>query len=89
MIFLGNITPHPCIQPKQDVTSLVLLLIPSLPSSFFKLIQCKADTNAANEHGNTPLHYACFWGQDQVAEVGAPPGGVNGEARFLLYFPSW
>ena len=22
-----------------------------------------------NEHGNVPLHYACFWGQDQVAEV--------------------
>ncbi|KAG7261377.1 hypothetical protein CRUP_036091 [Coryphaenoides rupestris] len=34
----------------------------------FQLIQCKADPNAVNEHGNTPLHYACFWGQDQVAE---------------------
>ncbi|KAG7253029.1 hypothetical protein CRUP_031272, partial [Coryphaenoides rupestris] len=32
------------------------------------LIQCKADTNTVNEHGNTPLHYACFWGQDLVAE---------------------
>lgn len=21
-----------------------------------------------NEHGNTPLHYACFWGYQQVAE---------------------
>lgn len=34
-----------------------------------QLIQCKADTNASNEHGNTPLHYACFWGHDLVAEV--------------------
>ncbi|EMP30041.1 Integrin-linked protein kinase [Chelonia mydas] len=37
----------------------------SLPS---QLIQFKADINAVNEHGNTPLHYACFWGHDQVAE---------------------
>lgn len=21
-----------------------------------------------NEHGNTPLHYACFWGYGQIAE---------------------
>lgn len=42
-----------------------------------QLIQFKADTSAANEHGNTPLHYACFWGQDQVAEVGAPPCGYQ------------
>ncbi|KAK4829229.1 hypothetical protein QYF61_002494 [Mycteria americana] len=33
-----------------------------------QLIQFKADINAVNEHGNTPLHYACFWGHDQVAE---------------------
>lgn len=24
--------------------------------------------NAVNEHGNTPLHYACFWGYQQIAE---------------------
>lgn len=44
---------------------------PGLPalSSFPQLIQFKADINAVNEHGNTPLHYACFWGHDQVAEV--------------------
>ena len=23
-----------------------------------------------NEHGNTPLHYACFWNYESVAEVG-------------------
>lgn len=38
-------------------------------NSAWQLIQCKADPNTANEHGNTPLHYACFWGQDEVAEV--------------------
>lgn len=21
-----------------------------------------------NEHGNTPLHYACFWGYGQIGE---------------------
>lgn len=39
------------------------------PPPAWQLIQCKADPNTANEHGNTPLHYACFWGQDEVAEV--------------------
>lgn len=24
--------------------------------------------NAVNEHGNTPLHYACFWGYDMICE---------------------
>lgn len=41
----------------------------SFVTSARQLIQCKADPNTANEHGNTPLHYACFWGQDEVAEV--------------------
>ncbi|GIY42647.1 integrin-linked protein kinase homolog pat-4 [Caerostris extrusa] len=27
-----------------------------------------ADINAINEHGNTPLHYACFWGYQAIAE---------------------
>lgn len=36
---------------------------------WWQLIQCKADPNTVNEHGNTPLHYACFWGHDEVAEV--------------------
>lgn len=42
---------------------------PSLVVCEYQLIQCKADPNTVNEHGNTPLHYACFWGQDEVAEV--------------------
>ena len=28
----------------------------------------KANINVANEHGNTPLHYACFWNHDNIAE---------------------
>jgi ankyrin repeat protein len=34
-----------------------------------QLLQNKANINGVNEHGNTPLHYACFWNYDQVAEV--------------------
>lgn len=29
----------------------------------------KADLNFTNEHGNTPLHYACFWAYGQIAEA--------------------
>uniref|UniRef100_A0A915JVP7 Protein kinase domain-containing protein n=1 Tax=Romanomermis culicivorax TaxID=13658 RepID=A0A915JVP7_ROMCU len=32
------------------------------------LLARKADVNAINEHGNTPLHYACFWGYESLAE---------------------
>lgn len=28
----------------------------------------KADVNVTNEHGNTALHYACFWGDQAVSE---------------------
>jgi integrin-linked kinase len=28
----------------------------------------KADINFVNEHGNTPLHYACFWAYSSIAE---------------------
>lgn len=44
-------------------------------------MQYKADINAVNEHGNVPLHYACFWGQDQVAEVSTqtPSPMMNGK----------
>ena len=34
-----------------------------------QLVHNKANINAVNEHGNTALHYACFWGYDQIAEV--------------------
>lgn len=31
-------------------------------------MRSKADVNSTNEHGNSPLHYACFWGYHQLAE---------------------
>ena len=35
---------------------------------YFQLLRNKADPNLVNEHGNTPLHYACFWGNQILAE---------------------
>lgn len=32
------------------------------------MLKHKADLNFTNEHGNTPLHYACFWGYNSIAE---------------------
>lgn len=32
------------------------------------LLKNKADINFVNEHGNTALHYACFWGYQAIAE---------------------
>jgi len=33
-----------------------------------QLLRQKADVNFTNEHGNTPLHYACFWNYQSIAE---------------------
>jgi ankyrin repeat protein len=33
-----------------------------------QLLKNKADINFVNEHGNTPLHYACFWAYSSIAE---------------------
>lgn len=33
-----------------------------------QLLKNRADINFTNEHGNTPLHYACFWGYEAIAE---------------------
>jgi len=45
------------------------------------LIKERSDVNAVNEHGNTPLHYACFWGYDMICEdllnAGAQVGIAN------------
>lgn len=46
-----------------------------------QLLQYKADINAVNEHGNVPLHYACFWGQDQVAEASTQALSPGMESR--------
>ena len=37
-------------------------------SCLFQLLHNKANINAVNEHGNTPLHYASFWNHDEIAE---------------------
>lgn len=50
----------------------------SWTSWFFQLLHNKANINAVNEHGNTPLHYACFWNYDQISEVSV-------SASFLLH----
>lgn len=53
---------------------LVGWLVPQPPTfillhfSSSQLLRHKADVNFINEHGNTPLHYACFWGYGQIAE---------------------
>lgn len=33
-----------------------------------KLLKNRPDINSTNEHGNTPLHYASFWGYQAIAE---------------------
>lgn len=86
---LGTLQVHVCIKPKHDLSRLPSVIICCF--FFFQLIQCKADTNAVNEHGNTPLHYACFWGQNQVADVGAPPSGDESKMalKMLLTVMCW
>lgn len=36
--------------------------------SILQLLKHKSDVNTTNEHGNSPLHYACFWGYQAIAE---------------------
>lgn len=62
-----------------DCTFLLLL-----SGSGDQLLQYKADINAVNEHGNVPLHYACFWGQDQVAEVSTTGPWMGGKQSVSL-----
>ena len=33
-----------------------------------QLLQNRAEVNAINEHGNTALHYATFWGYGDLAD---------------------
>lgn len=40
------------------------------------LIDTRAVVDAVNEHGNTPLHYTCFWNYQDASEV----------SRFILLF---
>uniref|UniRef100_A0A5K3ETA1 Ribosomal RNA-processing protein 8 n=1 Tax=Mesocestoides corti TaxID=53468 RepID=A0A5K3ETA1_MESCO len=36
---------------------------------YFLLTNFRLAVDAANEHGNTPLHYACFWNHHEIAEL--------------------
>lgn len=40
------------------------------------MLRERSDVNAVNEHGNTPLHYACFWGYDVICEDLLNNGGL-------------
>ncbi|VDM97206.1 unnamed protein product [Thelazia callipaeda] len=55
---------------------------------FQKLLNRKADVNVVNEHGMTPLHYACFWGYVQICEdlirSGALVGSCNKKGQTPL-----
>ena len=43
----------------------------------------KADVNFVNEHGNTALHYACFWNYPGIAEDLVDAGAkVNMENKY-------
>ena len=34
-----------------------------------QMLQVQPHINAVNEHGNSPLHYACFFGYEGLCEV--------------------
>ena len=36
---------------------------------YIQILQTHPDVNLANEHGNTPLHYAAFWNFIGICEV--------------------
>ena len=40
-----------------------------LPPPSAQLLKMNADVDCANEHGNTPLHYASFWNFIGICEV--------------------
>ncbi|KAJ3381731.1 Ataxin-3 [Lobulomyces angularis] len=42
-------------------TALILATMGGYKDIVKKLIDCGADVNAANDHGNTALHYACYY----------------------------
>ena len=56
-----------------DSVSLVIII--NIYSSIYNLDQVvqlllrhKSDVNFVNEHGNSAMHYACFWGFTDIAE---------------------
>jgi hypothetical protein len=51
-------------------------------------VECGADTDLANDHGNTALHYTAFWGFEDCAiyllEAGASKVPINRYGRTAL-----
>ena len=43
--------------------------------------------NFANEHGNTPLHYACFWSYNHIAEDLVHAGAIVSIANKYGHIP--
>jgi len=41
----------------------------NLHISSLQILKTHPDVNVANEHGNTPLHYAAFWNYIGICEV--------------------
>jgi len=46
-----------------------------------QMLQVNPHMNAVNEHGNSPLHYACFWGYEDLCEV-----SVHGCHKMIILF---
>lgn len=75
-------SPSQSSGPCKDLNSILLVMSSSYSATLFtlphtslihglfcvQLLQKKVNVNAANEHGNTPLHYACFWNYELIAE---------------------
>ena len=55
------------------------------------LLRHKSDVNFVNEHGNSAMHYACFWGYIDIAEELVDAGAlvaVQNKYQVLLEFVS-
>lgn len=47
---------------------IISVLMEHMCSFILQLLRNRADVNFTNEHGNAPLHYACFWGHAAIGE---------------------
>ena len=67
--FVGSYKMRPQDAGSWKLIHMCLLWVWYFPFSLLQLLHNKANINAINEHGNTPLHYACFWNYEVIAEV--------------------
>ena len=58
----------------------------SLGACSMQLVESGAEVTVSNMHGNTPLHYACFWRRQNIAQVGPPCaiGAANRRPKLRL-----